>query len=176
MRKDKREHLWEIEAESYSLLYGLIRSLGSKKIVETGTFTGKATLSMAKALRENGSGFIWSIDREDFDAQSKVDANGLSKFVEIIIGETPKALEIIMRSKKNDFVFLDNGHDYEIVAAELEIVHTYLIQGGYVMGHDYAPDHAGVFRAVNEFIKKHKDAYETITLTNDKGMFLMRKL
>ena len=64
----KKEHPWEIEPQVYPLIYGLVRAIIPNQVVETGTFTGKATASIAKALKGNKKGHLWSIDIKDFGA------------------------------------------------------------------------------------------------------------
>jgi len=172
----KKEHPWEIEPQVYPLIYGLVRAIIPNQVVETGTFTGKSTASIAKALKDNKHGFLWSIDIKDFEAGKRLEEEKLTKFVKLIIGQSPQALEKIMSENEIDFVFLDNGHLYPTVSAELEIVHKYLITKGYVMGHDYRPEHKGVFPAINDFLARHVDEYEKVTITSENGFFIIRKL
>jgi predicted O-methyltransferase YrrM len=172
----KKEHPWEIEPQVYPLIYGLVRAIKPSQVVETGTFTGKSTISIAKALRDNKRGFLWSIDIKDFEAGKRLEEEKLTKFVKLIIGQSPQALEKVMSKNEIDFVFLDNGHLYPTVSAELEIAHKYLIPEGYVMGHDYRPEHKGVFPAVNDFLARHKGEYEKVTITSENGFFIIRKL
>ena len=172
----KKEHPWEIEPQVYPFIYGLIRAIKPKQVIETGTFTGKGTVSIARALKDNDCGFLWSIDIKDFKAEKRITEEKLAQFVKLITGQSPQALEDIMSKNKIDFVFLDNGHLYHTVSAELEITHKYLCQGGYVAGHDYRPEHNGVFPAVNNFLAKYKGKYEKITITSENGFFILRKL
>ena len=172
----KKEHPWEIEPELYKLIYGLILALKPKGVVETGTFTGKATITIARALKYNKKGFLWSIDIKDFGAEKYLKDEELTDFVKLVTASSPQALEKVMSKNEIDFVFLDNGHLYPIVSAELEVAHKYLVPKGYITGHDYRPEHEGVFPAVNNFLKKYKDKYEKITITSENGFFIMRKL
>ena len=171
-----KEHPWEIEPQVYPLISGLILAIKPKQVIETGTFRGKATVEIAKALRINKNGFLWSIDIKDFGAEKYLKEGQLTDIVKLIIAESPRSLEKIMSENKIDFVFLDNGHLYPTVCAELEVVHKYLCQGGYVAGLDYRPEHKGVFPAVNDFYNKYKDKYEKITITSENGFYIMRKL
>jgi predicted O-methyltransferase YrrM len=170
----KKEHPWEIEPQVYPFIYGLIRAIKPNQVVETGTFTGKGTVSIVEALKRNKKGYLWSIDIKDFGARKRL--NNLIKFVKLIIEKSPEALEKVMSENEINFVFLDNGHLYPTVSAELEVVNKYLKSGGYVAGHDYRPEHKGVFPAVNDFYNKYKDKYEKITITSENGFFIMRKL
>ena len=54
----KKEHPWEIEPQVYPLIYGLVLTIKPNQVVETGTFTGKGTVSIAKALKDNEHGYL----------------------------------------------------------------------------------------------------------------------
>jgi hypothetical protein len=55
-----------------------------------------------------------------------------------------------------DFVFIDAGHQYEEVKADLEAWFPKVRKGGVVSGHDYVKyQDFGVIEAVDEFAKAH---------------------
>lgn len=55
-----------------------------------------------------------------------------------------------------DFVFIDAGHRYEEVKADLEYWFPKVREGGIVSGHDYVKyQDFGVIEAVNEFAEEH---------------------
>ena len=66
-----REGRWEVhdgtasEIEMTDFLYGLVRMLKPKLIVETGTYRGHAAMSMAEACLENSFGKVVSCDIEN---------------------------------------------------------------------------------------------------------------
>ncbi len=49
-----------------------------------------------------------------------------------------------------DFVFIDAGHSYEAVKADIEAWWPKVRPGGWFGGHDYHPAHPGVIQAVDE--------------------------
>lgn len=49
-----------------------------------------------------------------------------------------------------DFVFIDAGHSYAAVKADIEAWAPKVSPGGWLGGHDYHPSHMGVMRAVDE--------------------------
>jgi hypothetical protein len=59
-----------------------------------------------------------------------------------------------------DFVYLDAGHRYEDVAADLKAWYPNVRAGGVICGHDYKQDpddyRFGVVKAVNEFCDQYK--------------------
>ncbi len=55
-----------------------------------------------------------------------------------------------------DFVFLDAGHEYEDLIADMNAWYPKVKKGGVIAGHDYYPDQptwGGVSRAVNDMFK-----------------------
>lgn len=56
-----------------------------------------------------------------------------------------------------DFAYIDTDHSYETTLVDLEAVHDVIADDGVIMGDDWITDpthgHAGVMRAVNDFIR-----------------------
>jgi hypothetical protein len=63
-----------------------------------------------------------------------------------------------------DWVYIDSSHEYAHTAAELAILVTKVRRGGLICGDDWTDDeghvHAGVARAVKEFLADHVAAFE----------------
>lgn len=55
-----------------------------------------------------------------------------------------------------DFVFIDAGHSYRAVKADIEAWERKVKPGGWFGGHDYHPEFSGVMRAVGEAFGKVK--------------------
>lgn len=61
--------------------------------------------------------------------------------------------------------FVDAQHDYESVKRHIDIVSKYIVNKGWIVFHDYAePRHAGVVKAVNEFIDFSPDAFRAFQI------------
>lgn len=54
-----------------------------------------------------------------------------------------------------DAVFLDGDHTYEAVRGDLPFWWNKLRSGGWLLGDDYRSSHAGVTRAVDEFVRSN---------------------
>jgi cephalosporin hydroxylase len=52
-------------------------------------------------------------------------------------------------------VYLDAGHDYDSVMADLNAYYPKLVKGGIMAGHDYLNTAYGVKQAVTDFAAKH---------------------
>jgi len=84
----------------------IAKLLNPKYILEIGTFTGYATLSLAEGLRENGTIDTIDINEELYDLQKKY--FDLSDYKGQIIQHIGNALDIIPTlGKKFDLVFID---------------------------------------------------------------------
>lgn len=55
-----------------------------------------------------------------------------------------------------DFVFIDAGHSYSAVKADIDHWRSKVRPGGWLGGHDYHPNHPGVIRAVDEAFPNRK--------------------
>lgn len=54
-----------------------------------------------------------------------------------------------------DVVYLDSGHQYELVRDELVMAFPRVKCGGWISGHDYCDVFPGVIRAVDEFVARY---------------------
>jgi len=168
-----------IDIESGEFLYSLIRITKPKNVVETGTFEGFSTIHIAQALKDNGSGVVWTVDHKDYGAKKIFEEQEFSeKLIKTIIGNSPDVLKKIVSENEIDLAFLDNGHTYVILMAELEILHKHLKKNSYIIGHDYFnPSHLNsVHAAANDFYKKYQTDYEKIGIIGGEGFFVLRKI
>lgn len=131
-------------------LFGLIRQMKARKVVEIGRFKGGTTLIMAAALDSKGR--LWSIDighkesylnpNRSWDAmlEDALDAYGLSN-VEIIVGDS-RTLDLPF-SGELDLVMIDGNHSYEGVRSDFERFGSRVRVGGAVLFDDATGD--GIF-------------------------------
>lgn len=82
----------------------------------------------------------------------------------ILRGLSVKMAELVPNESLG-LVYLDAGHDYENVIADLKEWFPKLKKGGVMAGHDYYSDSYGVKRAVHEFTK---DKYELYIIEEHK--------
>jgi len=80
---------------------------------------------------------------------------GYKEVFDILKMDSVKAAELI-EDGLLDFVYIDAGHDYEHVKADLDAWGVKVKVGGIIGGHDYGYPQSGVKQAVDEFIEATK--------------------
>jgi hypothetical protein len=92
---------------------------------------------------------MWPIDAQYEESKSRL---GIERCIKGNSLEVAKTFE----DESLDFVFIDAGHQYEEVKADLNAWFSKVRKGGIVSGHDYVKyQDFGVIEAVNEFCKEH---------------------
>lgn len=117
-------------------LYGLIRAIKPKVIVETGTHKGLTSCYMAAALKDNGEGELYTADPFEWGAQGN-----FNKFPELPISyyQIPgKTLNI----KNIDFLFIDGFHEKQEVLDEVNHFTPLLSPLAIVVFHDCHPSNS----------------------------------
>lgn len=152
------------DMRSYRQLAGMVR-LGV--MVEVGAYRGRSICSIRDVCRENDTDII------AVDAWIEVD--GLSEFKKNV-GDSPgiipwhidswtaaDMLGSLCGCNSIDAVFIDAAHDYNSVAADIDMWLPLVRSGGWIGGHDYCKGYPGVIRAVKEaFGGKHKTMDDSI--------------
>lgn len=117
-------------------LYGLVRHMNAKKIVEIGRYKGGSTLVLAAACK---GGDLWSIDigvkvgrmygkdQETFDAELRQVLKHFGLDAHIIIGDS-RTLDL--ETGELDLVLIDASHTYEDVQIDFERWGKRLRKGG----------------------------------------------
>lgn len=166
---------WETFDEECDFLYGLVRAVKPRGVLETGTYKGKATTAIARALEENGFGIIHTVDREG--CPEPLMAPGP---VVWHLGESPYVLDSILSDMKQplELAFLDSNHDTETVYRELCAVHEHLVPGGYIAVHDvlYAGHGPNVREAIATFMDDHPGSYFFMVISSCAGIGLLMRL
>ena len=128
-----------VDEGTADLLYGLVRGLQPKVVLETGTHKGRSTRALVTALRKNAEtvvtpraftttfapGHLWTIDAEDHEIyRSGAIPAVCHSYVTPLIGWTPEAFtqEPLASLQGIDFAFLDGDHSAEGLEAELTYV------------------------------------------------------
>ena len=118
--------------------------------VEVGTQVG---LNAEQILREwKGKLFCvdcWSQDSQYEESKARLGAERCIKGNSVEVAKT-------FEDDSLDFVFIDAGHRYEEVKADLNAWFPKVRKGGVISGHDYVKyQDFGVIEAVDEFCKEH---------------------
>ncbi|MEM2961217.1 MAG: class I SAM-dependent methyltransferase, partial [Candidatus Bathyarchaeia archaeon] len=118
-----------------TVLYLVTRILKPEIIVETGVARGLSSVVLLQALKENGQGFLYSIDLSqnigDFIPES------LKSRWELLTGSSrdqlPKLLEML---GELDLFLHDSEHTYINMSFEFQCAYQYLTEEGIIASHD----------------------------------------
>lgn len=143
------------EFEVQDFLYGLIRLLKPKVILETGAYHGAATLAMLRAVKENGKGYIHSCDTNPTCAEM-ID---LGKYGCV---RTIEGWKLACHVKNVDLAFLDSSGDRVEECASLD-----LATRGVVVLHDSK-------RPQYEGIKRLRDWVSIWTINTPRGLTILQ--
>ena len=145
----------------------------SKYIAEIGTWQGRSAIAIAENKQKEG--VLYCVDTWADNAYGSAPAemtsspNWLWNAFQKNIGDLlhnpifPYRLNSVdgaahFREEgcSFDMIFIDAGHNYEDVIADIRAWKPLLASGGVLCGHDYAEYHPGVIRAVDELVPKFK--------------------
>jgi predicted O-methyltransferase YrrM len=182
------------------LLYAILSKLISEtdadsfNIVETGTAMGFSSLCMAKALQDkNANGKILTFDV--LPHQKKIywncidDLEGKKTRVELLMNYTDLCIRYIIFHQGNTvtemskvymtrihFAFLDGGHDYHHLKAELKHIMPCQLPGDVILFDDYSPPKfPGLAKAVDEMCADFQYTKELIRADKERSYLLARK-
>ena len=122
-----------VEAEVGEFLYGIVRLLKPKAILETGTYTGVSASYMGMAMKENGYGLLETVEIDNYH---KNRAENLWKKLYIesyVYCWLVSSLEFDPKTTY-DMFFLDSEPNLRF--KELVKFYPKLKEGGYVFIHD----------------------------------------
>lgn len=141
------------------LLYSLASSCPPKcTIVEIGSFKGKSTICLGKALVQKKQCKIYAIDPHDSnshcstfaDFQTNIKNNRLEKVV-IPLVKTSQEAAHEFNDQSLDMIFIDGDHSYEAVKQDIELWLPKLKTGGIIAFHDsFGFGFPGTRKAVHE--------------------------
>ena len=124
-------------------------------VVELGTYLGCSAVFLAEKMK--GKGRLYSVDTfdkyartENFfpKAMSNIKVSGYRDFVHLLACRSWESASFF-EDKEVDLVWVDVGHDYNSVRADLDAWHSKVKPGGILGGHDFSE--AGVKLAVERF-------------------------
>jgi predicted O-methyltransferase YrrM len=155
-------------ASDLIILAQMCALLRPESVFEFGTYDGLATLHFA--LNTPVDARITTLDLPPDDPIRKTDSDDTFYTRGITVGqhfhgqpEQSKIQQIYSNSmmfdhqpwrNKMDLIFVDGGHDYEVVKSDTEKAMEMLRPGGLLVWHDYEFTHYGVYTFLNELAAK----------------------
>ncbi|KXK03029.1 MAG: hypothetical protein NBKEAIPA_02152 [Nitrospirae bacterium] len=125
-------------------LFGLVRRMKPRKVIEIGRYKGGSTVTIAAAMA--GQGEFWSIDigekearlhqraaARTFDDEIRDICNRFGLRVTLLVGDS-RAIQV--ETGEVDLVFIDGDHSYEGVRNDFERFGTRVRVGGAVLFDD----------------------------------------
>lgn len=162
----QNDYLWSARDEQSSedevseFLYGIVRLLKPLCIVETGCYLGDATIAIAKALKQNKYGKLYSCDIDMglvIKVNDRLKDEGLIDYAEV---RTESGNELIKRIKDIDFAFIDSGGEKGVREQEVNELIPLLKSFKMFAMHDTAP-HKKHISAVAENVNLPKVYFNT---------------
>jgi predicted O-methyltransferase YrrM len=168
---------WAVEEEVAHFLYGFVKMVKPKNILEIGTFEGVSACAIGQALKDIKFGKLWTIDNKDYGQKEYIKNQYLESYVECIIGSSPTEIFEIQQKEgiKFDICFIDDGHEFDEALRDLLVCDKVIRQFGYILGHDVLECET-VNNALNHFLEEYPNRYEKIIISSYNGLFILRKL
>lgn len=169
-----------------SILVSLIKIFEFKNIFEFGTYMGATTMLFALNTPQDAKIISLDIDPNDFiqsnidsskilindkDNDAFLTKNVLhngAKYIKTADKSMQRKITLLLcdslkldiatqqLKQKFDFIFIDGGHDYEIIKKDTENALEMLQHNGIIAWHDYESKiHTNVTKYVNEFSQNH---------------------
>lgn len=153
----KSAQLWSMfdgytaEAEVLDFLYAMVRMIKPENAVETGTWLGRSAIAIASALRENGFGYLISLEADPEVARyaaAEIETSGLDNWVDVVTGQSLN----FQPPNELQFALFDSALD--IRAEEFRHFYERLASGATVVFHDAGLGHQEMADAIRELIAK----------------------
>jgi predicted O-methyltransferase YrrM len=174
------------------LLYGLVKSIKPRVVVEIGSARGRSACFMGMALKENGSGKLYAIDphvRTAWNDDESVETYGclvenidkcdLQDFVQIVRDNSEGAGR--NWSTPIDVLFIDGDHSYAGVKRDWELFAPHVQPFGVTIFHDTLwdlrpdPRYSRPDMGVPTFVEELRaQGYPVITLDKNFGVSLVQ--
>jgi predicted O-methyltransferase YrrM len=143
--------------KSRAMLFGLIRMLRPNMVAEIGTYYAGGAEVMARALWENGEGFLLTTDPFGAERCPAIIANWPTELRSLIQFHPLSSMDFFAKLHRErlelDFVLVDGDHDYEAALFDLQMAARLLRPGGIVVMNDSVQ--TGPFQAARTFLASH---------------------
>jgi predicted O-methyltransferase YrrM len=172
-----KDELWSArdeqgaETETSEFMYGLIRLIKPAITVETGSYLGDTTIAIAKALKENNYGKLYSCDIDGSyvkDVNGWLEREGLQDWCQVIL-TTGKEL-IAKLGSQIEFVFIDSSPEGKVRGGEIQELLKHLRPMQMFALHDTAPQHVQINAVANAI------ALPKVYFSCPRGLTLYQKL
>jgi hypothetical protein len=123
--------------------YAIVRILQPAVVIETGTDKGLGSAILSQALRKNGNGKLYTIDKNP-ECGALIKSSYFHSNMHVIHGYSSDFLKSF--SEKIDFFIHDSDHSYENESLEYELISEKLSDKGLV-----ASDNSGLSNALDSW-------------------------
>jgi len=162
--------------DCFEYLYSINQLIKSKILVEIGVGNfGGSNIILLKYCKDYNS-FLFSIDIKDYpNIRKRNEILGLTKYWKFIVSDS-REFKINFNF---DFLFIDGGHEYEIVFDDLNKFSQYMNPKGVIVLHDTrlanTPQiHEEVRKAMFAFLNNHKEFY-IVEYPTERGLTVLFK-
>jgi predicted O-methyltransferase YrrM len=148
-----------ISAEARAYLYALIRSLKPARVAEIGTLFAGTSEVIARALWENGTGTLHTIDPFGAGRAPSVLKRWPQALRAITTFQPINSMEFFARvalsGQRLDMVLVDGDHDYEFALFDIQMAARVLQPGGILLIDNV--DQSGPFEAAGRFMSTNPE-------------------
>lgn len=177
----------QVSADQAQFMALLAKLIGTRRVIEVGTFTGYSALSLAQALPDDGRLITCDVSKEWTDIAKRYwQQAGVADKIELRLAPALETLDALIADRQTDsfdFAFIDadkqNQHNYYERCLELMrpgglIAVDNVLWGGSVADPENNQDDTRAIRDFNEFV--YQDARVDISLVPiGDGVTLARK-
>ena len=176
--------MMQIAPEQGAFMALVTRLIDARRVVEVGTFTGYSSLSIARALPDDGTLLCCDVSEEWTAVARKYwERAGVDGKIELRIAPAVETLRSLPVGEQFDLAFIDADkenypHYYEEVLARLRPGGVILVDNtlwmGAVVDPEATDDQTNTIRAFNDAVAAD-DRVDSVILTVGDGLTLVRK-
>lgn len=150
----ENDSIGPLQRDEAIALFGIVRTLRPKVIVEFGFFHGHSAFNFLQALPDDGHLYSYDIDPDSL-RRAKLEFHFDQRFTFISKSQTDFDPEDIEK-KEIDFVFFDAAHELELNISTFNRIVSHLAPEGMIAIHDTGLWHRSQFAPIHElFIREN---------------------